>query len=175
MGTPVIVGFVPSYCLKHRNPELLGEMSIDSTLMAKDLFEKGVISEIILSLSYATWFKELNLKLELLKGIASEKIHVISETTDSYDETRRAGVILEKLGADAVILMAEEWHAPRAVNAFMISFPKLIVGAKTFPVRVYERTLEPSRIKSIRSRFKCLWIAWQLLFELLTPIMARKK
>lgn len=169
------VAFVPSYCLKTKN-SILTEMSRLTASKAIRLYKERRVKHIIFSTAYKN-LGEIEAKMKFwmakLGGIDTDDISILHEITNSYDETEQALEIVECLRLPVVII-GEEWHLPRVVQAFKWALPE----ENIYHVSVrcpFERAREPSLIKSIRAGNKILWIAWQLFFYILTPIFMLRR
>lgn len=170
--------FVPAYCLRHGSKLIhLTTMSNKSVRRAAELVRKGKAEYIILSTAYKNlWEYEMRLKQTLLRslGIDAALIRVIPHVTNSYDEIAGTRHLVEGLNIDTIIVVADKWHEPRAMEVFQLLFPDLTVFGCPFTTSRYEFTEEPSMIKSIRGGVAPLWIAWNLLFWFLTPMLTRR-
>lgn len=122
------------------------------------------------------WKKESELKNDLAIetmvpiGIISHLVAV----HHTYDEASQIKDILKQKDAKSLILVADRWHMKRALNAFQTLMPEIKIYPASVKPTYYEMAREPSLIKSIRSRFETLWIAWNILFFYLNPLFLKK-
>lgn len=177
--------YVPSYCLSYYNSSGLTDMSFQMTKEAIEMARKIVLSRkdviLIFSTAYTDLWKkeaEIKKKMALNVGLDDDFVIIIPEVTDSYDEAMQIwGIVknclLNSAGDPYFIVVAEKWHAPRAVKSLRLS------GIEVNEVRrvktKIERALEPSWIKSIRSSNKVLYVLWQWIFYIVTPWMMKKQ
>lgn len=177
--------YVPSYCLSYYDSIRLTDMSFQTVKEGIELAQKIVASGgdpiLIFSTAYPDLWKkeaEIKKKMALNAGLKGDSIIIIPEVTDSYDEARQIwGIVknclLNPEGDPYLIVVAEKWHAPRAVKALRLS------GIEVNDVRrvktKIERALEPSWIKSIRSSNKVLYVLWQWIFYIATPWMMKRQ
>lgn len=125
---------------------------------------------LIVSASYDTAQKECDLymKYAVASGVEPDKIHALIGVTNSYDEASRAVKKAVELEAEKLVVVAEWWHAARSEKAFRSVCPEgLALKILPFPTMSFERTLEPSAIKSWRTNWKLTWILWNVLLGLL--------
>lgn len=166
--------FVPSYCLCLDGSELT-EMSKQSTEVALNLLKSGQVERIVLSTAYAVWEKEARQKMIFLElaHVKPESVSVIGGISDSYEEVAMMEAIIKERRITEIVVVAEEWHAPRALAVFKKKFPELKLSVQTFRTNHFERAFEPHRIrllgwiKSVRAGDKSLWILWNLAFRVL--------
>jgi uncharacterized SAM-binding protein YcdF (DUF218 family) len=114
--------------------------------------------------------------LAIASGILYENIHLLENVTDTYDETKKAELILKKIKGHSIILTADLYHMPRLVRAMKALLPSGITLHKKHihcPANDYEMAAEPSIIKSLRAGFKDLWILWNLLLYCATPLILK--
>jgi hypothetical protein len=175
------VAFVPSYCLT-ANRARLAKMTELSILTAVHLFDDGAVDHIIFSTAYDdAWKRERDLKLKLFDffNVPREKLHCIGPITSSYDEVEGIRTHALKLKARRLILVAEEYHVPRAKKIILAKFPDSRVEVRYFKTQAFERTYEPhniwilGKLKGLRTGYKWSWRLWNKVFEFLTPLMLR--
>lgn len=169
--------FVPSYCLKRGGSRLtkLSELCVNEAIL---LVSAGKADHIIFSNAYKFWRKEAGIKrtLAIEGGVNPENIHLLEEVTDTYDEAKKAGLVLEKIGGHTMILAAELYHMPRLIRAMTALLPGVTLYEKHIYCSSsdYEMAAEPSIIKSVRAGFRDLWILWNLLLYCATPLILKR-
>ncbi|MEK7646742.1 MAG: YdcF family protein [Patescibacteria group bacterium] len=179
---PIVAAFVPSYCLV-ADQSGLSTLSKESVEGSARLYRSRLVNRIILSTAYNVWETEWQMKLELLKslGVPTEHIFCIKEVTSSYDEVQGLRQYIEELGFVKCFLVTERCHTPRAYMALQAEFPQLGIVCETFDVTELEETYEPHHIKILgkikgwRTQYYWSWWLWNKSFELITPILLRKK
>lgn len=156
--------FVPSYCVQHRNPELLTTMSKIAAYTAVDVAKDKNVQYLVFSTAYDTWQKEAELKINIAKkaGVDEKVIKIIPAITSTATETSALKQILGD-EVDRLIVVADKFHAPRLELHLKHLFPSLEINMRTFSTSRYETMMEPSLIKRLRSGNKILWILWNYL------------
>lgn len=176
---------VHSYCMAESKPYHLTPMTRMSAVKAAEVMRKGEADFIMLSSAYNTWKHEDGLKKAVLveHGVSLGRVETVAPVKDSFDELEKAHRLVKVNAITDLIIVAEEWHAPRAFKIARAMFPSLKVSVVTFKTPKFERALEPHPIKllgwikSVRAGFKPFWVAWNLSMLFLTPLMLflRKK
>lgn len=179
-----IIIYVPSYCLSYYDSSRLTDMSFQTVKEGIELARKIVVNGgdpiLILSTAYTDLCKkeaEIKKKMVLDAGLKDDSIIIIPEVTDSYNEARRIwGIVknclLNRDGDPYFIIVAEKWHAPRAVKALRL-FGVKVDEVRKIKTRI-KRAKEPSLIKSLRSANIIPYVLWQWLFYLITPWMMKR-
>ena len=118
--------------------------------------------------------KELAMRRELANsgGVGCPK--EINGIVNTDDELTKLALVLNKLGASSVLLVSDEYHMPRLVRWARLRLPGVEIFHTSVRPSVYEFTWEPSLIKVIRSGIKPLWILWNVLLYMATPLLLRK-
>lgn len=165
-----------SYCLNTDGSDLTQA----SRLCAQkgiELIKKDYARQIIFSNCYTTWQKELAIKLKMAgtEGTIQDRITFLAGIASSYEEANHIKRILDDMGARTLILVADGWHMKRALDIFSREMSKIRIFRQSVWPEKYERTLEPSLIKSIRFSYRPLWIAWNIIFYFLTPLLVRNQ
>ena len=116
--------------------------------------------------------KEADFKSALLQefGVELGRVSYLYNVSDTYEEIREALSTLKGLRAQSVLIIAEHYHMPRLLRAWGKMAPELEVYWRSVKEK-YEITREPSLIKSVRMGYKSLWVIWNLLMILFTPIL----
>jgi len=139
-----------SYCLYEDETRL--------SVMAEKSAEIGIAavcnreaSGLIFSTAYKCWEKEARLKKEMAtkKGIDMENIHFLEGVTRTSDEIAALKDVLKKLGTHKLIVVCEKYHVGRATRFLGKNFPRIEFDFRVFQTK-YERTFEPSGIKSFK-------------------------
>jgi len=174
--------FVPAYCCKYDSGGVvrvkgLTEMSRQSVLVTAELVKKGHAKYVILSTAYSWWHDEAEMKMELLSrfGIDPNIVRIIPKVHNTYDETAGARQFIDELSINTIIVVADKWHEPRATQTFRSLFPTLTILGSAFETPRYQMTMEESFIKSVRAGWKPLWIVWNVLFSVLTPLFVSRR
>ena len=158
-------------------------MTQTSVFVAVHLYDDREVEHIIFSAGYeGAWERERDLKLRVFDmcNIPRERVHCIGPITSSYDEVEGIRGYISKLRAAGIIVVAEEYHAPRAEMVVVSKFPNLQVEVKCFKTERFEKTFEPhplwilGKLKSLRAGYKWSWRLWNFIFEFLTSLMLRK-
>ena len=126
---------------------------------------------VILSTTYDTWETEHNLKSEILQAANIEEYRILTvpRVTSTYDEAMKADELIRDFHIKNLIVVCEEWHAPRAWNALSERFPEIGIVMAPFKSPSFEATLEPSGLKSWRTKYNLTWMAWNILFWVFPP------
>ena len=155
----------------------LSSMSEESVLRAVLLYISGRVDRVILSTAYGEWEStiERDQKIELLMrhGIPREAIDVIPNVTNSYNEAEGVRKYIEQHGIGTIVLVAERWHRFRAIQTLKILFSNIKIEVVWFKPLRWDMTEEPSTIKTFRSGIPPLWVLWNLLLWIPTPLFAR--
>lgn len=168
-----------SYCLSWDKTRLV-KQGLCCVNKAFDLYNQGCAPLIILSNSYKHYWQleaSLKNKIAVRAGIPEPEhsIYHLQAVNNTYEEASQIKSILEKQCAKSLILIADQWHMKRALDAFQ----RLMPNIKIYPISVkpekYEMAREPSIIKSVRSRFKILWIVWNIFFYYLNSLFLRNR
>lgn len=175
-----IVIYIPSYCLLYGDSSKLTHMSLETTLEAIELARKIVMNGedpiLIFSTAYTDLWKkeaEIKKKMALNAGLKGDSIVIIPEVTDSYSEAKKIKELLSNCNNRIYfIIVAEKWHAPRAVKALRL-FGVNVDEIRKIRTRI-ERANEPSLIKSLRSANIIPYVLWQWLFYFATPYMVKR-
>ena len=118
--------------------------------------------------------QELTLRHKLANDSGVRSVKKIRGIVNTEDELIKLALILNTLDARSVLLVSDEYHMPRLVRWARLR----LSGVEIFHISVrpptYEFTWEPSLIKVIRSGIKPLWILWNVLLYLATPLLLRK-
>ena len=87
----------------------MSETSIDT---AAALLKSGAVDYLIISAAYDCWQQEAKLKIKQLVslGVSPKRVKVIKGITDSYNEVRKANVLIKRLKIRELTVVAEEWH-----------------------------------------------------------------
>lgn len=177
-----IIIYIPSYCLSYYDPSRLTDMSFQTVKegigLAREIVVNGEDPILILSTAYPDlWEKEAEIKkkMALNAGLKDDSIIIIPKVTDSYNEAMRIweivkNCLLNRDGDPYFIIVAEKWHAPRAVKALRL-FGVNVDEIRKIRTRI-ERANEPL-IKSLRSANIIPYVLWQWLFYLATPYMVK--
>ncbi len=179
----IVAAFVPAYCLV-ADQSRLSTLSKESVEAVARLYKMRLVNCIILSTAYrGVWETEWNMKLELLRrlGVPAADVFCIKEVTSSYDEVKGLRQYIEQFGFTICQLVTERCHTRRAEMALSAEFPTLNIFLETFDVTELEETYEPHHIKILgkikgwRTQYNWSWWLWNKSFELITPILLRKK
>ncbi len=125
--------------------------------------ERG-IPLIIFSNAYDTWLAEARLKNDMARtaGVDPARVRHLERVFDTYDEIRNLGAIISATGGRRIAVVADRDHMPRILYATRL----LLHGVAVHPISVrctrFERTLEPSWVKSVRLGHRGLWILWNV-------------
>lgn len=174
---------IHSYCMAKDLPFRLTAMTEESVFTAIRLMQERQAECIFLSSAYDSWVQEARLKATLLikNGVKINQLESVAPINNTFDEIEKTRVLVDKLGITHIIVVAEEWHAPRAEMIARRAFPKLEISLVPFNTPCFERAHEPHPIKllgwikSIRAAYKPLWIAWNICMLLLTPLLLWQK
>ena len=152
------VTLVLSYCL-YKDGTRLSKMAEESTRLGIATVREGKASHIIFSTAYGCWKKEAELKKDMAvnSGVSPDKIHFIEGVRHTFDEVKGLKSILGQTGAEKLIVICEKYHAPRVKRMLEKKFPEIQFDFRIFQSN-YERTLEPSFIKSHRGYFFTWWL-----------------
>ncbi len=176
----VNVGFVPAYCLtvdKSTGIKRLTHMSLMCVREACAVYRRGIINHIIFGCAYEFWEDEARLVREeaVRLGVSVEMMRFLEAVTDRFDEARKLKIRLGELLATSLYFWGEASHLRKN---FRKSFCDALPGIRIyfFPLRcqVFERALEPSRIKSLRASHGVLWRLWNWLVDKMTPLYLRR-
>ncbi|MES2059977.1 MAG: ElyC/SanA/YdcF family protein [Patescibacteria group bacterium] len=157
-------------------------MSQRSAIVAGSQYIADTTAYVAISCAYRTWMIEEDQTLSVLRGMGvnPRHVHTVREVTDSMDEIAKLRQIVESLGIDEIILVAEEWHAKRAAMILRAEFFEIQIKVVAFRTPKFERTLEPHPnpilrfVKSARTGTWPTWVLWNLLFQKLTPWMIKR-
>ncbi|MFY9493297.1 MAG: ElyC/SanA/YdcF family protein [Minisyncoccia bacterium] len=166
--------YVPGLCLTYNKQRLtaLNRACMEEAIQqmqtgAKHLVFSGCYDGEVLE-------RELALRRELTSVSRVRSIKEISGIVNTDDELTKLAPVLSTLDARSVLLISDEYHMPRLVRWAQLRLP----GVEIFHISVrppaYEFTWEPSLIKVIRSGIKPLWIMWNLLLYMATPLLLHK-
>ena len=173
-----IAVFVHSYCLNSEGKRPTN-MAIVAIEIAVNLALEKLADYLIVAAAYDTAKHECDIYTQyaIRMGVAKENIHALLGIRNSYDEAERAIALAEKLRVNKLIVVAESWHLPRSKKAFQKRLPEgmeLEMCEFHLPSIDYERTLEPSKIKSWRAKYEWSWILWNKLLEHLPTSFLQK-
>ena len=155
-------------------------MSEQSIRAAAEYYKEGLFGSIIISTAYEdVWWQEKMHKMMLLRslGVELSKVESIGPVTSSYDEIEGISKLVRALNIGRICLIADEHHAPRALEALKATFPKLGIDVRTFTTSVFEKAYEPHPIKVLglikgwRAGHKWSWILWNKTFSVLGRVM----
>ena len=163
-----VAAYIPSYCLKlNANPPELTWMNRKACEIGVNIVKNDLADYAIISTAYSTWQVEAELKRKvfLRAGIPLEKLFVIGPVEDSYDEADQAEEHMARNKSEKMIVVADSYHEPRAVQTFELMFPKMKVRGVPFKTERFDTAYEPhsikllGAIKSFRSGHKFPWRA----------------
>lgn len=119
--------------------------------------------------------RELTLRRGLANdgGISNKVILEIGGVVDTEDELSKLASVLNTFGAKNVLLVSDEYHMPRLVRWARLLLPGIEIFHLSVRPPAYEFAWEPNPLKVIRSGIKPLWILWNLLLYLVTPILLK--
>lgn len=165
------------------NKTRLTEQGLCCVLRAFELYKLMIYKRryapiVILSNAYDEyWKKESELKnyLAIETMVPIGIIFHLVAVHHTYDEASQIKNILKQINAESLILVADRWHMKRALDAFRVLMPEIKIYPASVKPTYYEMAREPSLIKSIRSRFETLWIAWNILFFYLNPLFLKNR
>lgn len=118
--------------------------------------------------------QELALRRKLASSGGVESIKEISGIVNTDNELTKLALVLNTLEAKSVLLVSDEYHMPRLVRWARLRLPGVEIFHMSVRPPAYEFTWEPSLIKVIRSGIKPLWILWNLLLYMATPLLLHK-
>lgn len=169
---PARIGiFIPGHCLAFEDPGRLSVLARIATEKSASLATEFDAACVIVAAAYDTWEREAALKQAILAGagVNPVSVRVLGGIVSSYEEAERVRALVKEFNLSVLIIVTDEYHAPRAADAFRERYPELHILTESYATPVYETLLEPSWLKRLRSGNKFLWIAWNLFFWLRPP------
>ncbi|MGL4376212.1 MAG: ElyC/SanA/YdcF family protein [Microcoleaceae cyanobacterium] len=166
--------YVPSYCLSKRDPSRLTDMSLQTAKRGLEMMSAGMADKIIFSTVHAIWEKEAKIKKDLAAkyGVRDDLVEIIPATTDTFDEAVKLNKIIANPDAK-IIAVCQKYHAGRVTNTLSYFFKHITAEKVTTKI---ERQLDPSNLKSILiTSTKLNFILWQWFFDLIAPLMMRRR
>jgi len=169
--------YAPGHCLTY-DKQRLTAMNAACLEAAIRQMREGRAKCLVFSACYSgqVLARELALRRQMAVegGLSGEAVREISGIVDTRDELAKLAFVLKALGAKSVLLVSDEYHLPRLVRWARLLLPGIRIFHMSVRPRVYEFTWEPSLVKTIRAGVKPLWILWNVLFYLGTPLVLRK-
>lgn len=166
--------FCHSYCMAADGLRLtpMSQGCVERTIR---IAKERNIPLVVFSNAYETWAEESRHKDEMVRqaGLDAGRVRHIPSITNTYDEIRKLKDLLSPKRDVRIAMVADEDHIPRILYAMRLFWP----DAKVIPVPVrcarFERSLEPSLVKSIRLGHRSLWVLWNILGYVLLAITNR--
>ena len=118
--------------------------------------------------------RELALRRELANSGGIKNVKEITGVVNTNDELTKLALVLNAIDAKNVLLVSDEYHMPRLVRWAQLRLPGIDIFHMSIRPSAYEFNWEPSLIKVIRSGIKPLWILWNVLLYMATPLLLRK-
>lgn len=166
--------YVPGLCLTYNKQRLT---ALNKACMKEAIQQmQSSIRYFIISGCYSDEVsrRELALRQKFAKKVGISKIKKINGILNTNDELIKLLLLLNTLGAKSVLLVSDEYHMPRLVRWAHLRLPNIEIFHISIQPPTYEFAWEPNLIKVIRSGIKPLWILWNVLLYVATPLLLRK-
>ncbi len=165
--------YVPGLCVTYDRQRLT---SLNSACMEEAMrYMRRGVKHLVFSGAYSgrALKQELVLRRKIVEKncVRSDAVREIHGIVDTYDELTKLALVLKELGAKSVLFVSDEYHMPRLV----LWARSQLRGIELFHVSVrpsaYEFPWEPNLLKVFRFGVRPLWILWNVLFYILTPLL----
>ncbi len=170
--------YVPSLALSKDRSRLtiFGKQGVD---VAVSRFKKKQGSFIVFSEAFkGLWKKEMELKFKITdasKIPRSKILHCIPGSfgaTDTYTEIFELRKIIRQYKISSILVVAEYWHMPRVMKALSLIIPECKTYPCVFHAKKHEVAETILRFKGYFTLTKSLWIIYNVILYVLTPIFA---
>lgn len=173
--------YVPGFCLTLDRKRLTNQNSMCMTEAIRHMND-GRAKYLIFSGCYSGKDMERELflrrRMSAQGGVSTSAIREIAGILDTRDELVKLRNVLDALGAKSVMFVSDEWHMPRLVRWARILLPNMNIYHKSIRPARYEFTSDPGIagvVKTIRVRFKLLWVLWNMIFYYATPLLVKRE
>lgn len=168
---PLDAIFCHSYCLTTDRSRLT-TMTTGCVEKTLGIAKRRNIPLVLFSNAYDTWAIEARFKDEMAtrSGVDISRVCHLSDITNTYDEIRKLKGVLLLAGGRRVAIVADRDHMPRILYAIRLLLPEVQAHPVSVRCKKFERSLEPSRIKSIRLGHRSLWVLWNILGYILLAL-----
>jgi len=168
------VVFCHSYCLAEDGLRLtsMSQGCVEETIR---IAKEHNIPLVVFSNAYETWAEEARHKDKMARqaGLDSGRIRHVPSITNTYDEIRKLKDLLSSKRGLRIAMVADEDHIPRIRYAMRLFWPDAEVISVPVRCARFERSLEPSLVKSIRLGHRSLWVLWNIVGYVLLAITNR--
>ena len=168
MPSSVDAIYCASYSMRH---DLSGMTAMGQACFARALTLMQEHRALLLIASAGNrfgWERETQVKryLAAQSRIGIDQLRIIPAVTSTIQETKFTLELLAERQARSMIVVAERYHMPRALRAFVIRAPELNLYPLSVPCPAYDVPLELSGLHQLRASYPLFWIAWNVYFYL---------
>lgn len=169
--------FCPSYCLT-RNGMDLTIMNRCCILRVTDMVSRYNNPRVIFSNAYEEFSeKEIELRKKILEQfrVDMKNVWLIAPVVSTYDEVNQLRLAVKSFRIRSLLVVAEAYHMKRVLAVIRHFIPEVEVFWTSVECPKFEATAEPSNIKSFRISNETLWIVWNVICNLASPVLLRRK
>lgn len=167
--------YVPGLCLK-RDKKGLTDLNAKCMEQALHQMRSCKAKHLIISGCYDghVMEEELRLRRQMAEKVGlGDRVRELRGIINTDDELQKLRSVLKDLNAYDILFVSDQYHMPRLLRWAT----RRLSTTKLFNVSVrpasYDFAYEPSVIKMVRSGIKPLWILWNVLLYLATPLLLR--